>query len=307
MTTINNRAAITYDNNGTTQEATSNLATATVLDPLSVSKTSLSDTYKAGDTITYVLSATNTCCCNLPNVTVTDNLGTSTSCPNSAPQTYNNDAKLYINGLFVKTITPTSASNTQVTFALPEMPRGTTASIIYSTTINNTAPLETNQSITNTATWTAGTCTGTASHTLTAASYADVSLQKTMKPDVLCDGDPISYVFTLSNYGNIPATDVVLTDTFNPAPVNITVNVNGTNIPATEYTYNNGTLTLPGSGATSTLTVPAATFTQDPETCVVTTNPGVLTITVTGELNAGVGCCTGTTTQNLICVNGQNQ
>ena len=59
--------------------------------------------------------------------------------------------------------------------------------------------------------------------------------------------------------------------------------VNGQTVAATDYTYENGLLTLP-TGTAYQLTVPAATITQDPNTGISTVIPGTLLITVTGTI-----------------------
>jgi hypothetical protein len=59
--------------------------------------------------------------------------------------------------------------------------------------------------------------------------------------------------------------------------------VNGVTVPAPDYTYAGGLLTLP-TGGVYEMTVPAATVTEDPATGVVTVTPGVLVITVTGTI-----------------------
>lgn len=48
--------------------------------------------------------------------------------------------------------------------------------------------------------------------------------------------------------------------------------------------YTAGVLTLPDTGAATTLTVPAATFTQNTTTGVVSVTPGVTTVVVTGTI-----------------------
>ena len=116
------------------------------------------------------------------------------------------------------------------------------------------------------------------------ADYADVSIVKDMSPSTITDGSTITYTFTLYNYGNTAATDVVLRDAFNPAPGNLSVSINGTAVPSGDYTYTAGVLTLPDTGAATTLTVPAATFTQDTTTGVVSVTPGVTTVVVTGTI-----------------------
>ena len=57
----------------------------------------------------------------------------------------------------------------------------------------------------------------------------------------------------------------VLTDNFDPAPTNITVSRDGVLLEGTAYSYVNGTLSVP-AGGDENVTVPAATFTNDPQT-----------------------------------------
>ena len=79
---------------------------------------------------------------------------------------------------------------------------------------------------------------------------------------------------------NEPATGLQLTDDFPIALSDLSVAVNGA--PVTDFTFEDNLFTLPAGGAT-TLSVPAATFTQD-DTGAVTVNPGVLTVVLTGTV-----------------------
>ena len=152
------------------------------------------------------------------------------------------------------------------------------------TTINNFAPITEGGEITNTVTATAaGNNTPVSdSNTITADSFADVTITKTMAPSDVSEGDALTYTFVISNYGNAEATDIVLTDAFDPAPQNITVQVNGTVVPTTDYEYANGVLTLPTTPGATELSLPPATITQDPATGEVIVTPSTLTVTVTG-------------------------
>ena len=100
------------------------------------------------------------------------------------------------------------------------------------------------------------------------------------------DNDRVTYTFVITNTGNTPviATDnAVITDTFDPILTNLVVTYNGTAwTEGTEYTYNAAT----GAFATvaGNVTVPAATYTQDPVTGIYTVTPGVATLVVTGTI-----------------------
>lgn len=75
-----------------------------------------------------------------------------------------------------------------------------------------------------------------------------------------------------------------MTDTFDPAPASpLVVREDGVVVDAADYTYAAGTLTLPTGGAYS-ITVPAASYAQNPGTGVVTITPGLVTVTVVGTI-----------------------
>ena len=288
-TQITNQARLTYLYDGSTRgTATSNVATATVEDALEATKTSLETSYRANDEITYIITVANNCCAGETAVTVTDNLGSFTpaGCPAAVnPLTYVGPANLYIDGVLSSSLEVDDAEDTEVSFTIPSLASGSNAIIIYKAQVNEFAPLAEGSTIENTATVTmTGACTQTAeiSDTIDVASYADVSIVKSMST---CPGgcNAITYTFELYNSGNSPATNVALTDTFNPVPTITAITVDGDEIEPTEYTFENGTLTLPGGTATQTITVPAATVTT---TCEGTTVvPGNTEIVVTGTLN----------------------
>ena len=278
---ITNQASVRYRYGATEAAALSNIASAVLAQPLNVSKTSLETTYREGDELTYILTVTNGGTTTLNNVTVTDSLGTFTEASGTVtPLTFAGDALLFINGVDSGTITPVVSADS-ITFTLPALAADATALIVYKVQINSYAPLAAGSLITNTAEASADgvTETVTDSQTITAEEYADVNIFKSMT----AEGDTITYTFDITNRGNSPAENIVLSDTFDPAPVSIVVSLDGTVIPASEYTYIGGVLTLPNATGTP-LSLPAATVTTDPVTGEVTVTPSALTITVVGTL-----------------------
>ena len=286
MAQITNQANLSFRYGNAMGNAVSNIATATLLDPLSAEKTSVDETYRAADRITYVLSVQNNGNATVTGINLVDDLGTFTLANGTTvtPLTYGDAAALYINGAYVSPITATETLNS-VTFTIPSLAPGANTLIVYQALINEFAPLVSGSSIVNTVTVTApsvGTPI-TDTNTITAEDYADITIQKEMSPDPVSDGDRLTYTFMITNTGNTPATGVVLTDAFNPAPSNITVTVDGQPVETTDYTYENGLLTLP-TGTSYEMTVPAATVTENPETGEITVIPGTLLITVEGTL-----------------------
>ena len=133
MAQITNQANLTFRYGDTTGNAVSNIATATLLDPLAVEKTSVDTTYRADDRLTYVLSVQNNGSATVTGIQLVDNLGTFTL-PNGTsvtPLTYGDEAALYINGVYVSSITGTETLNS-VTFTIPSLAPGANALIAAS-------------------------------------------------------------------------------------------------------------------------------------------------------------------------------
>ncbi len=269
--------------------ASSNIATTVLQGALSADKSSLSDTYRPGEDITFILSMTNNNQTSaLTNVTVTDDLGTYTlgaGASQITPLTYTGAAKLYVNGVLTSMPEAVVADHS-VTFTIPSLPAGAGALILYEATVNDYAPAEAASSVTNTAEFAAEGVSETvyASNTVTSIDFADVRIIKSMTPNPVTDGSVMTYTFSIYNYGNVPATSVVLTDAFEPAPGAISVTVDGAAVSADEYSYTDGVFTLPGTDAQSTeITVPAAQFIQA-ENGEYSAVPGVTVIVVNGTI-----------------------
>ena len=279
MAIITNQANLTYTYGTTTASVASNVATAELNATLSAAKRVLDESYRQNSDLTYILSFENGGNSAITDLPVLDNLGAYTPAGATAPVqplTYTGPAALYIDGAFSAELTP-AVQDGGVLFTIPEIPAGSNALLVYQATVNSFAPLAPGSEIENTAS--IGTTDPlTVSATVPVESYADVAITKEMAPDPVSTGDTMTVTFTIENRGNAEATGLVLTDDFPLALSDVSVTVNGA--PITDFTFENNTLTLP-SGTQTTLSVPAATFTQD-ETGAVTVTPGRLTVVFSG-------------------------
>ena len=287
MATIENFATVSYTSGGVTETKVSNLAEIGLESAISFAKTTLGDTYSEDSVITYILSITNTSANTVSNIEITDDLGSFVfGTIELTPLGYTAPALLLIDGQDVSaqlTVDDTTAGS--LVFSFPTLPAGATANVVYRASVNEFAPLDLNSAIVNTATLTSDSdcADGSASATVTAASAANVSVFKQMAPNPVVCGDVVTYTIRIYNYGNIPAEDVVLTDTFNPAPDTITVSKDGVLLGGSEYSYVGGTLTTP-VGTGTPVSVPAATFTRDSETGILNVTPGVVEYVITGQI-----------------------
>ncbi len=282
MAVFSNRATLTYNN----ESINSNTVVGEIPEVLSITKNAVGGEYTPGSDVVYAVSIVNSGNTTVTGVTLTDDLGAySFGTETLYPLEYNLESILYyVNG------TPAPAPAVQAGPPLVisgiTVPAGGNATVIYSARVNETAPVEVGGIITNTVTAT-GTCVGdnvSAVETVTVAERARLTITKALSPQVVPECAAVTYTLTLENTGNVPAADtVVVTDIFDPILSNITVTYNGdTWTEGVEYTYNEATgefTTIPGS-----ITVPAATYTQDPVSGVWTVTPGVSVITVTGTI-----------------------
>ena len=287
-TIITNRATVNYRYGTVSDTAVSNVTSTVLNGPLNIEKNSLTSTYRFGSLITYLITVSNPSSNLAGAVTVTDNLGSFVSNGNTiTPLTFVGPASLFINGEYVSDITPIISAN-RIRFTLNSIPAGGNVQIMYQARVNNTAPLGLDACITNTSTVTFicdCPCETPASdsHTVCAEEYADVRITKSVCPNPVICGDELTYVIDVYNYGTIPATNVILTDTFVPPLTDISVTVDGVLIPATDYDYIGGTLTLPNETGDE-ITIPAATFSIDSETGEVLVEPGHVQIIITGTI-----------------------
>lgn len=284
MAQFTNQAQLAYNDS----VVNSNIAVGEILEVISVTKTAVGNSYGTDSNLTYVISIVNSGTVPYSALTVTDNLGAYTfGATTLVPLTYNDGtATYYINGI-IQPAPAVTASGTELVFNSISVPAQGNATIVYEVSANRFAPLETGAEITNAATVSGSGITPiTADETVTAASDPELSVTKSISPVPVTENGTLTYTFLIQNTGNSPATVddlAVITDTFDPTLSDITVTFNGeTWTETSDYTYNETSgvfSSIPGR-----ITVPAATFTQDPTTGVWITAPGVSTLTITGTI-----------------------
>lgn len=284
-TTFTNVATLSY--NGA--QVYSNTAVGMIEEVLSVTKYAVNETYGAGDTMTYVVSVVNNSDAAVNGLTVTDDLGAyAFGTGNVQPMDYiENTLQYYRNGV----LQPDPAVSTADGLTLSDIsvPANGNVTIVYSTALNDYAPMETGGSITNTVTINGtGVTAVTAQESVAVTNAAQLSVIKSITPIPVAENGELTYTFQLLNSGNtavLETENAVVSDTFDPVLSNISVSLNGTALIAgTDYTYNEATgVFVTGNGL---LSIPAATYTQDPTTGEWSVTPGSSTLTVTGTVGA---------------------
>lgn len=284
MAVFYNQATLSY-NNGVTS---SNVVAGELLEVLSATKTAVSSGYRAGDSITYIISIINSGTLAYTDLTVSDNLGAygPTDTP-IYPLTYVADSvRYFVNG--VLQTTPTVQAGPPLSIGGISVPAGGNAIIVYETDVNQFAPLGVDSTIVNEATISGGGITTpiTVTETVGTDDVAILSISKAISPVSVVENGTLNYTFIIENVGNteaIATDDVIVTDTFNPILSGITVTFNNeTWTEGVNYTYNEAT----GEFATiaGQITIPAATYAQDPVTGAWAVNPGVGILRITGTI-----------------------
>ena len=295
MATITNQATLTY-NGGS---ANSNIATAELVETLSMTKTAVRGTYNAdSDRVTYVVTISNSGTAALAGMTLPANLGAYTFGTTTLyPLSYRTDSILYYNNGTLQTAPAVTAGPPLVISGIT-VPAGGNATVIYEADVTSTAPLASGSTITNTAALSGTGLTAVSdTETVTVAAAPSLSINKAISPSPVVENGRVTYTFTIENRGNTAAEaadnliitaadagdELVITDTFDPILSDLAVALNGTALTSpTGYTYDAATglfATVAGQ-----ITVPAATYTQDATTGVVTVTPGTAVLTVTGTL-----------------------
>ena len=236
---------------------------------------------------TYAVNIVNSGSTAFNGLTVTDNLGGYTFGGSVVrPTDYvEGSVKYFVNGVLQAAPAVTDTSPLTVTGI--SVPAGGTATLLYTVQVNSFAPPAQGGAIENTATVSGGGITPiTVTETVTAANAPLLSINKSISPATVTEAGQLTYTFVIQNIGNeeaVATDNVVITDTFNPILEGLTVTYNGTLWTSPDdYTYDESTGLF--QTAVGAITVPAATYTQNPATGAWTVDPGVAVITVTGTV-----------------------
>ena len=283
MAQFTNQAQLRYGNS----IANSNIAVGELLEVLSASKTAVRKTYGQNDTVTYVITIVNAGATALSGITITDNMGAYTFGEGKlVTLTYIADTvKYYVNGVLQTAPVVTGAPSLVISGLT--VPANGDITVVYEAEVNALAPMDAAGTITNTAVVTGGGITPiTVTETIGTESEPILTITKSVSPVPVTENGTLTYTFLIQNAGSAPAdigTDAVIVDTFNPLLSNLAVSFNGTAwAETTNYTYDETTgvfTTIAGQ-----ITVPAATYTQNPVTGVWTADPGVSTLVVKGTI-----------------------
>lgn len=289
-TQISNFASLTFEYGSNKEEVLSNTAFATLQDSVSMSLSSIENSYYLNDTITYVLSIINNGNRNIKNIKISNDLASYTinsglSQKIIAPLSYTGTSKIYIGGKFFSDIEAEVLPD-KIIFNVEEIPALSNVLIFYSVAVNKNADLITGSFLKSTSSLTYDGMLNNikSSDTIYVKEKADVTLIKYMYPNSITSGEIITYNFILYNYGNIEAQNVSFSDTFNPAPLNLNVSVNSDALSPKNYSYINGEIKIPCYGSDFSLSIPPAKFIQDENNGAITTKPGSTIITITAKI-----------------------
>ncbi len=284
MAQFTNQAQLTYRGGA----VNSNVAVGEVLEVLDATKTVLSGSYARGDDLTYVISLVNSGQTPLSGVTVSDDLGAYTFSTQAVyPLAYvDGSLRVFANGVLAAA--PAVNPGPPLVVSGLTVPAEGNLLLVYEARVTAFASLAETGSITNTATVTGGGILTPieVSASVSAAAAPELTVTKTVTPVPVAENGRLTYTFIIQNTGNraaVTTDDISLTDDFDPILSDLAVTLDGVALsePA-DYTYDETIgrfATVPGR-----ITVPAATYTQDPAGGAWIITPGTARLVITGTV-----------------------
>ncbi len=284
MATFSNRATLSYGGRTTN----SNTVTGEIADAVTAEKTALSLSYRPAQRIPFVIRVQNGGLSPFTLVSVSDDLG---AYPHNGtlfvPLAYvEGSLRLYINGL--PSALPTVSAGPPLTVQDLTVPAMSTALLFYETEVTSYAPMGDGASITNTATISGCGIPAplSVSATLSVSDAPFLVLSKSLCPLSVRENSQLTYTFVVQNIGASPALseeNITVTDVLSPVLSNLTVTYNDTLWQCgVEYTYDEESGLF--ASLSGQITVPGATFSQNPVTGTFDMTPGVATLRITGTV-----------------------
>ena len=262
METISNQASVSfsYEGSSSTRTSYSNTVTSNVRDQyqIEVEKTSTTTAFRPGDTITFMVEVSNEGCACLGRFEVEDNL------TGEGYLTYvDGSARLFVNGS-MREIVPTNLA--PLTFSFQDnLERGASLILQYNAVVSENINADVSE-ITNEVCVHAYPCGCSCNDnsrntncvhacdtlTIPRATFAEILITKAVSNPNVCCGEELDYDITLTNIGNIDATEVVITDEmptgFTATEIRMENNGEVYVFNASEYTIDsNNVLTLPNA------------------------------------------------------------
>ena len=283
MATFTNRATLSY--NGKTVD--SNIVTGTLNETLAISKTVLEDSYDDTSRLTYVVGFVNSGATPFNDVSILDDLGGYLFDGNTVyPLEYvEGSAAYFVNGVLQPT--PPVTAGPPLVISPINIPAGGNVLIVYQADVTGYAPLDVDGDIINTVTATGGGI-GTvisATATIGTGDEPNLAITKGLCPLVVAENGALTYTFDIQNTGNTAAVatdNVVVADTFDPVITITSVTLGGVLLTeGVDYTYND--VTGEFSTVAGVITVPAATYTQNPDGTFEIV-PGRTTLVINGTV-----------------------
>ncbi len=282
MATFFNQATLSYRRG----VVNSNITQGELLAVLSVTKTAIVGEYSRNSHITYAVNIINSGNTSFTGITVKDNLGSySVNGDTVTPLDYiDGSIKYFVNGVLQST--PNVSFGNCLVFSCINIPANGVATLIYTVRVNSFAPLSEGAFIENTVVVGCGTNSVVANEIVNVSENPELLIVKSLNPTTVTQSDRLTYTITIQNIGNTPANvndNIVITDLFNPILSDISVTYNGNQwSEPSNYTYNKTTGLF--QSVSGQISVPAATYSVNPQNGEWIINPGTVTLTITGTI-----------------------
>ena len=279
MAIFTNQAMLSY----TGGSILSNIVTGEIAEAVTVVKTAVSASYTPGGRAAYAVSIANDGTQPVTGVTLIDDLGAyEFDGATVFPLAYAaGSLRYFVDG--VLQTAPAVTAGPPLSVSGITVPPGSSAMLIYEAQVTRFAPLGAGAEITNTVP-VDGSCIVaplTASASISMEMAPQLSISKSVSPELITGCTEIRYTFVIQNAGGEAggAENVSVADVFDPVLTGLIVTLN--DAPFAAYTYDESTGVF--TTAAGAITVPGATYSQNSDGSWMTT-PGIAVLELSGTL-----------------------